>query len=412
LAEVAGLIPAADVNEGCYDAALSNAQERVFGMAASSSSVVAMLSALLSGQRTWRELSATEIATLRGIPQVRALLHAGRSLRHHDSGTMLRFASLARCAADRLNAKEFGPEAVADLRALAWAELANAHRVCDDLPKAGQAMNRAIYWSRQGSHSPLLMARIADLLASLLAIQRRLAEGLKLLALAHEIYEHEGQSHLAGRALIKAGTLAGWSGAPGQGIRLLRRGLDLLEPEREPELAAQTLLSMITFLSDLGHYRISRRLLWRSRHLFVDQGNALALLRMRWLEARIYAGMLDVKRAEVAFEEARHGFAEKGQVYPAALAALDLAALWARQGRMREVYVLAEELIGTFRALRVAREAIAALVMVKHACSESGTQVLHVIRLVVSFLEELERQPTRHHSSGSLSSSRTEGPGS
>jgi hypothetical protein len=303
LAAVAGFLPAVNAGQTCYDGALANAQERVLGMAASGSSVVGMLSALLSGQRTWRELSVTEIAVLRGVPQVRALLQAGRSLRHHDPETTLRFASLARYAADRLSSKEFGPEAVADLRALAWAELANAHRICDDLSRAGQAMNRAIHWSRRGSRSPLLMARVGDLLASFLGAQRRLAEGQKLLALVREIYEHEGQLHLAGRALIKAGNLASWSEAPGRAIQLLRRGLDLLEPQREPELAAQTLLAMISCLSKLGRFRSARRMLWRSRHLLVRQGNALDLLRIRWVEARIYAGLADVQRAEVAFQE-------------------------------------------------------------------------------------------------------------
>ena len=162
---------------------------------------------------------------------------------------------------------------------------------------------------------------------------------------------------------------------------------------------------MIAFLTDLGHFRSARRILWRSRHLFVEHGNALDLLRLRWLEGKIYAGLGDVKRAETAFEETRSGFVEKGQVYPAALAALDLAALWTCQGRVQEVCALTEEIIGIFRALRVAREAIAALVMVKHACfSDGGRQVLDVIGLVVRFLEELERQPPLRHPSGGFSS--------
>ena len=405
LAAATGLGPASKVSEGGYDSALERAWERVFGRAPKSSNALAMLSLLLSGQRTWKELSATEIGTLQGVPQVRALLHAGRSLRHHDPEATLRFARLARYAADHLSPTECESEAVADLRSLSWAELANAHRVCDDLPRAGQAMNRAIHWSRRGSRSPLLIARIADLVASLLGAQRRFGEGQKLLALAHEVYEREGQPHLAGRVLIKAGNLAAWNGAPGKAIQLMRKGLDLLEPRREPELVAQTLRNMIWFLSDLGQFRSARRLLWRCRHLFVEHGNALDLLRLRWLEARIYEGLSDPKRAECAFEETRSGFTEKGQVYPAALAALDLAALWTRQGRIKEVCALAEEIIETFPALRVAREAIAALVMVKHVCSaEGGTRILDVIQLVVRFLEELERQPTWRHSSGPESS--------
>ncbi len=252
----------------------------------------------------------------------------------------------------------------------------------------------------RGTCAPLLIARIADLTASLLGAQRRLGEGQKILALAEQVYLEAGQEHLAGRALIKAGNLAGLNGTPGKAIHLLRRGFELIEPEREPALVTQTLRSMIWGLCDLGHFRSARRLLWRSRVLFVREGNDLDLLRLRWLEGRIYAGLSDFARAEVAFQETRSGFAAKGQIYPAALAGLDLAALWTRQGRAPEVCALAEEMIGTFRALHIAREAIAALVMVKHVCSvERGRRVLDVIRLVVRFLEELEQQPVRNQSS-------------
>jgi hypothetical protein len=397
LAVAAGLT-GAPASHTSYDAAITRASERV--RASAKLDIVAILTAVLSGQRTWQALSSHELTALQGVPQVRALLQAGRSLRHQDPEATLRFASLARYAADRLDPQKFGRAATADLRALAWAELANAHRLGDDLAAASRAMNRAIHWFRHGTCAPLLIARIADLTASLLGAQRRLVEGQKILALAQQVYLEEGQDHLAGRALIKAGNLAAIDGMPGKGIHLLQRGLELIEPEREPALVAQTLRTMIWWLCDMGHFRSARRLLWRSRVLFVRDSNALDLLRLRWLEGRIYAGLSDFARAETAFQETRSGFAAKGQIYPAALAGLDLAALWTRQGRAAEVCALAEEMIGTFRALHIAREAIAALVMVKHVCSvERGRRVLDVIRLVVRFLEELEQQPVRNHSS-------------
>lgn len=412
LAAAMGFLPSGETNDAGYDVALARARARVFGQAATATGVLGALSAILSGRRTWRDLSAQEITTLQGIPQVRALLQAGRSLRHHDPAAMLHLADLARQAADRLDEEEFGWEAVADLRALAWAELANAHRVCDDHTRAAKAMNRAIHWFRRGSCSPLLVARIGDLLASLLGAQRRLGEGQELLLRVQRVYVEEGEPHLAGRALIKAGTLAFLSGAPGRAIHLMRKGLDLLEPERDPALVANTLRDMIVCLSELGHFRAARRALWRSRHLFIQQGNALDLLRLRWLEGKIYAGLADFPRAELALEETRAGFAAKGQPYPAALAGLDLAAIWTRQGRVQAVRGLAAELIETFRALGIAREAIAALVMLRHVCVvERGDRVLDVIQLVVRFLEDLERQPARRQSPALGSSSAPRSPG-
>jgi tetratricopeptide (TPR) repeat protein len=407
LGGLVGLVPVGKNTDAGYDVALARASARVFGKSVHSASVIATLSSVVSGQRSWKAFSAGEIAHLRGIPQVRALLEAGRSMRHHDPEGTLRLTSLARHAADRLTPQEFGWEAVADMRALTWGELANAHRICDQLSEAGKAMNRAIHWFRRGSCPPLMIARIADLMASLLGAQKRLAEGLEILWLTHQVYLGEGQAHLAGRVLIKASVLAASNAAPGKAIQLTRQGLELLDPQREPTLVAQALRNMVWFLCDLGQFRGARRALWHGRHLFVEHGNALDLLRVRWLEGRIYAGLSDFSRAERAFEETRSGFAAKGQIYPAALAGLDLAALWTRQGRVREVYELAEEMITTFRALGVAREAIAALVMLKHVCCiETGGRVLDVIQLVVRFLEELESQAPRRQSSGTRSSGR------
>jgi len=399
-------IPApAEVPEEAYDEVVARAVARASATAREGIGAVAILTSLLAGERSWSDLSTPEIASLRGLPRVRALLEAGRSLRHHDPQATLRFAKLARYAADRLSLKDFGAQAVADVRALAWAELGNAYRICDDLPRASRAMNRAVHWSRRGSQSDLLLARTADLLASLLGAQGRFPEACQLLLLVYRAHEQNGRPHLAGRALFSAGNMAGQDGFQGTSLLLMRRGLDLLDHERDPVLVSQLLLAMIISLTELGRFRSARRLLWRCRHLFTESGNELDLVRLRWLEGRIYAGLSDYPRAELAFQETRAGFAKHEQVYSAALAGLDLAALWARQGRFAEVQALAQEMIATFRALRIAREAIVTLLILQKACINGSGQLLEIIEMVVTFLKDLERQPAKRHESDSPSQS-------
>ncbi len=391
----------AEVPEEAYDEVVARAVARASAIARAGTGAVAILTSLLSGERSWNDLSTPEIASLRGLPRVRALLEAGRSLRHHDPQATLRFAKLARYAADRLSLKDFGAQAVADVRSLAWAELGNAYRICDDLPRANRAMNRAVHWSRRGSRSDLLLARIADLLASLLGAQRRFPEASQLLLLVYRTHEENGRPHLAGRALFSAGSMAGRAGLQGAALLLMRRGLDLLDHERDPMLVAQLLLAMLISLTELGRFRSARRLLWRCRHLLIESGNELHLVRVRWLEGKIYAGLSDFSKAEQAFQETRSGFAKHEQVYPAAMAGLDLAALWAQQGRLDEIQALAQEMIATFRALRIAREAIVTLLILQRACVNGSGQLLEIIDMVVTFLKDLERQPTKRHESGS-----------
>jgi hypothetical protein len=282
---------------------------------------------------------------------------------------MLRLAKVARFAAANLSARKFGREPVADIRALAWAELANAHRVCNEMDHAGRAMNRSIFWCWKGSRCDLLLARVAGLLASFLAYQRRFPEGCDLLGLVYRVYRKAGRRHLAGRALISQANLIVWEGNPRKALQMMRRGFGLLEPGRDRQLEVQTLWNMVTVRADLGHYRKARRLLWQSSVLFAE---VVEPHRLRWLEGQIYSGLSENDRAEAAFQEACQAFAERGQVYPAALVGLDLAALWARQGRVEEVHALAKELFVAFRALRVAREAIASLLILMRASVMPG----------------------------------------
>jgi tetratricopeptide (TPR) repeat protein len=390
-----GSLAPAQVPEEAYEEVVSRALAGASENAKANDGAVGVFASLLSGERRWNDLSSPEIASLSGLPRVRALLEAGRSLRHHDPQATLRFARLARYAADRLSPRDFGAKAVADVRALAWAELGNAYRTCDDFARASLAMNRAVYWSNRGTQSSLLFARIADLLASLLSGQNRFPEAVQLLSLVYQTHAQAGRHHLAGRAIYSAGLIAVSDGVPDQAILLMRQGLELLDQDRDPVLVAQVLRGLITALVDLGRFRVARRLLWRCRALLVENGNSLDLLRVRWLEGRIYAGLSDVDRAELAFQETRQGFADCEQVYPAAIAGLDLAALWARQGRREEIHALAQEMIATFRALRIAREAIVTLLILQRACLSGGGQLLEIIEMVVTFLKDLERQPAK-----------------
>jgi tetratricopeptide (TPR) repeat protein len=349
------------------------------------------LASLLALESRTSRLSASELALLHGLPRLQALLETSRALQLENPQAMLRFAKLARFTADRLRMRDFGRQPVADLRALAWAELANAYRLCNELGRADHAMNRAVYWCQRGAKSGLLLARVADLLAGLLGYQRRFPEARELLMLAYRVHSEMGSRHRAGRVLIKLAGLMSWEGDQSKALALLRQGFDLLDPELDPRLVVQTLWSMIWLVAQLGRYRSARLLLWRGRILFAD---TVEPHRLRWLEGTIHAGLGDFSRAQLAFQQARAGFAENGQVYPAAIIGLDLAALWARQGRVKDVFGLAEEMIVTFRALRIAREAVAALLILKRAC-QNGGQLLELIEITVDLLRNLERQPAR-----------------
>jgi hypothetical protein len=117
-------------------------------------------------------------------------------------------------------------------------------------------------------------------------------------------------------------------------------------------------------------------------------------LRLRWVEARVFAGNGRLERAEAIFKEVRSGFQEHGLEYDAALAGLDLAAVWLRLGKdARQVHLLAVEMTETFRRLDLpTRDAWAALHMLKLTC-EDKTVTRDLVERIRRFLARHQLDP-------------------
>ncbi len=344
-------------------------------------------------------MPAADEQARRGPLRVEMLMAASWELRYSDAHEMVRLAELARFAAERLSPARYGQEETADLRARVWAELANAHRVAAELPEADRAMARAVAWQHRGSGDPWLLVRIADLMASLLADQRRLTEAGDLLGMVHRFYHRNGERNLAGRALISRGIFAGYDNDSRAALALLAEGLESIDPYEDGQLAAQAVQAIVWNLVNCGRFRQARIHLWRSRPLLARHGGSLHLLRLRWLEGRIHAGLRNFGRAEGELAAARLGFEAAGSPYNAALTSLDLAAVWLQQGKTKQVRQLVEEMIAVFRALRIAREAVAALLILREACDRDAAS-LDQLRSVALLLTELERQPWRRSTAG------------
>jgi hypothetical protein len=82
--------------------------------------------------------------------------------------------------------------------------------------------------------------------------------------------------------------------------------------------------------------------------------------------------------------------ADAGLAYKAALAGLDLAAVWFRQGRLGQIPRLVDEILAAFRERRIAREAIAAILLVRDAYRQQSLSV-DLIQRVSQILTQLER---------------------
>jgi tetratricopeptide (TPR) repeat protein len=333
-----------------------------------------------------------EQRTAQDFAQCAAFLDRCHALRHGDPEGVLLLASLAVSLAERITAHGRSPAEVADLRARSWAELGNARRVSGDLAGAELDLSRAVRHADLGTGDRQLLVQLMDLTASLLVDQQRFAEAIQILDGVEQMHRAAGDLHAAGRALVSKGTAAGHALRPHDAVRLLGEALHLLDARRDPNLVFMTIHNLLFHLADVGRPAEAARLLAASRDLYELHSGRLDVLKARWLEGRIAAAQGDDEAAETAFREVQAGFAEADLPYDAALASMELAAVWLRNGRTSAVRELVDEMVEIFRARNIRREAIVALLMLREACERQRATVA-LLRTVTSELQRLEREP-------------------
>jgi tetratricopeptide (TPR) repeat protein len=321
------------------------------------------------------------------------LLGESRASRYQDPLRMIYLAELAQAAAHRLDPDQIRPELIADTHARVWAELGNAYRLAELLDRAEAAFKSAVDALDRGSGDLLLAAEVADRFASLLAHRRRFQEAFALLERLAAFYLSQGEPHLAGRALITRGAYAENDGDPATSLRYTLGGLELIQPACDATLLLSAVHNLVWSGMNLGLYSLVAELLPRIRPLYGS--DRLNGLRLRWLEGRLAAGTGEAEVAEAAFGDARAGFAESRLIFPASLVTIDLALLLARGGRRAEIIPLAEEIMASFRALQVGREAILALLLLRRACEDTGQTLARVAERLIEIrrlLADLERR--------------------
>src|SRR6185369_1442058 len=175
------------------------------------------------------------------------------------------------------------------------------------------------------------------------------------------------------------GLHTGYTGDPEEGIRLITRGLRRVERARDPRLVFQGLHNVLLFRVELGEMR----------PLYSRHADRIAQIKLRWIEGKICVGLGDFDHAERALRQAKEAFEGEGLIYDGAIVSFDLASVWLRQTTTTEVHRLAGEMLDTFRARSIAREALASLLMLRDAAGRNEA-TLDLIERVASVFERSE----------------------
>ncbi|HEV3072867.1 MAG TPA: hypothetical protein VHB47_00510, partial [Thermoanaerobaculia bacterium] len=298
------------------------------------------------------------------------------------------------CPEAALDSSSAAPsDTLAGMRARAWAQLGNALRIRSDLDGAAVAFRSAEALMAAHPRLGLLdKARIFDLKASLCRDRRHFAEAARLLDRVITIYQRLGQSNLTGRALTQKAALQFYAGDREDCMVLLRRALELIDPHEDPRCYLNARHNLIVALADDGKPREAFAMLFHARPLYLKMGDRMNLLRLRWLEGQVALGLHRLEQAETAFREVRGAYVELGLEYDVALVSLDLAMVFAQQGRATDMRRLAEEMLAFFESRQILPEAMAAFLVFCNAArmEQAG---LALVQEVAAFLKQARHAP-------------------
>lgn len=299
---------------------------------------------------------------------------------------------LALRLSESLDKDHYGASLIEDLKARAWAHIANAHRLRSDLPKAEAAFEKAYLHLREGTQDPLEKAILLDLEASLRRDQRRFDHATRLLRRAIALFLQSDQKHRAGRSLVNLSTVHHYAGDPEGGIPLLFQAIGLIDPEQEPRLLLCARHNLVDDLAVSGRFLEAQGLYRATRPLYRSFPDAWTQNRRKWVKGKIARGLGQADQAESLFLAARDGFIEEGIPYDTALVSLELATLYAEQGRTRDLRRLAEGMVPIFSSLHIHREALAALAYLKQA-AEAERATVEVVSEIAEYLRRAQHDP-------------------
>lgn len=145
--------------------------------------------------------------------------------------------------------------------------------------------------------------------------------------------------------------------------------------EGDRRLALYIRHNLAHYLCEAGSFEAAATTMAEARDLYQELADSYTQLRRAWLEGKIAAGLGRFEEAESSFKTIRQSYLDKGLGYDAALVAIDLALLYAQQGRTSDLKDLAEEMYPIFAAEDIHREAAAALALFQEAAHQEAATV-------------------------------------
>jgi len=277
------------------------------------------------------------------------------------------------------------------IRAIAFQ--ANAFRAAGDFDTALVLFRQARDLIDEHDVTDLeLGAELHSFLGSLNTDLRRFEQAGEHLESAANLYRILGHEEQLARVLMKLANLHRCLGDLEAALEADHAALGLLTPEAHPRLYTAARFNFASNLAATGRHEAARETLAYDENLYEQHADNHTRLRVRWLEGRIAAAIGDSPAAERAFLAVLDKFASQGHGFNAAIACLDLAALYHQEGRLEDLEQAATQAVQLFQAHEIHRDALAALLLLQEA-AVTRKLTADTIRRIAAFLQEAQRDP-------------------
>ncbi|HEX5719412.1 MAG TPA: hypothetical protein VF179_24845 [Thermoanaerobaculia bacterium] len=168
-------------------------------------------------------------------------------------------------------------------------------------------------------------------------------------------------------------------------VEALLEAAPLLDRQKDPRLWYQQRFNLAANYAHLKRHSEATGLLEGVREAVLEVGDRILLIRLKWLEGRLAAGLGRRDEALRLLDEAQQEFADLKMWYDVALALLETAVLLLAEGRTAEVKELTPALAKVFESQDIHREALAALRLFHEAAEREEATATFASR-VLSFL--------------------------
>ena len=300
-----------------------------------------------------------------------------------------RVIELAQKVAERVSG---GEARQAKVRGIVWAHHGNVLRVRGEFQTSESAFSSAEQFLEAGAGAKCNLLEeglVFALKASLRRAQRRFDEAAELL---------ERAAALARGRKFRTQVLISWAklfdeqGDLERSVAILQSAEGVEIPDDDGRLLLCVRHNLADNLSKLDRFEEAKTLLPEARILSRKVGGEMDHTRLLWTEGRVAAGLEDTEEGIRALVRVRGEFASQGMGYDTALVSLELAAIYAGQGRTSEVKALARHMVPIFQAKDVHREALAALTLFRRA-AEKDQVTAEWAREMLAYLRKARYNP-------------------